>query len=143
MFHFLPDVILPKRIKLIGSLFVAAMLLLGKYGIGIYIANSELSELGGASASIFVLMLWIYYTSIILFYGAEVIRAIAEHEGLTLCPRRYANRIRVVVVGEDDAVSPEQQQPQTAAQSGKKPIGTRNTADDARGMPDRSGQKDQ
>lgn len=102
MFHFLPDVYLPRRLKLLGSLNVAAMLLLGKYGIGLYIANSKLNEVGGASASIFVLMLWIYYTSIILFFGAQLIRAMAEHDGLTLDPRRYATRIQVVVLDDSD-----------------------------------------
>ncbi|GAB5452457.1 MAG: YihY/virulence factor BrkB family protein [Halioglobus sp.] len=100
MFHFLPDVYLPDTLKVRGSLLIAGMLLLGKYGIGLYIANSKLSELGGASASIFVLMLWIYYTSIILFFGAEVIRAMAERDNLFLEPRRYATRIRTVVIGD-------------------------------------------
>lgn len=103
MFNFLPDVYLPRYLKLRGSVFVAASLLLGKYGIGLYIANSKLSELGGASASIFVLMLWIYYTSIILFFGAELIRAMAERDGVSLPPRRYATRVRTVVVGDDTA----------------------------------------
>ncbi len=115
MFHFLPDVDLPRHLKLRGSLLVAGMLLLGKYGIGLYIANSKLSELGGASASIFVLMLWIYYTSIILFFGAEVIRAMAERDNLVMQPRRYATRIRTVVV-DDSAAQPEPTPAQYAAE---------------------------
>tara|TARA_R110000823_G_scaffold91174_10_gene201199 strand:+ start:4207 stop:5268 length:1062 start_codon:yes stop_codon:yes gene_type:complete len=111
MFHFLPDVYLPRHLKLRGSLLVAGMLLLGKYGIGLYIANSKLSELGGASASIFVLMLWIYYTSIILFFGAEVIRAMAERDSIFLQPRRYAIRVRTVVMGESTEQSESQQKP--------------------------------
>lgn len=101
MFEFLPDVHLQPRHKLIGSTLVAAMLLLGKYAISLYIANSRLSELGGASASVIVLMLWIYYTSLILFVGAEVIRAVADADGERLEPRRYATRIRTVVVNDD------------------------------------------
>ncbi|NND69595.1 MAG: hypothetical protein HKN19_18530, partial [Halioglobus sp.] len=103
MFHFLPDVYLPRRIKLVGSLVVSGMLLLGKYGIGIYISNSELSKLGGASASVFVLMLWVYYTSIILFFGAQVIRSMAIREHAYLRPRRYATRIRTVIVENERA----------------------------------------
>lgn len=98
LFHFLPDVTLPKRDKIAGSVAVTVMLLLGKYGISQYIANSNLSELGGASASVIVLMLWIYYTSIILFLGAELIKAMAEVEGRQLPPRRYATRIKTVIV---------------------------------------------
>lgn len=100
MFQFLPDVHLNTRHKLIGSSLVAVMLLLGKYAISVYIASSRLSELGGASASVIVLMLWIYYTSLILFVGAEVIRAVADADGEQLVPRRYATLIRTVVVSD-------------------------------------------
>lgn len=100
MFHILPDVYLPARRKLQGSLVVAVMLLVGKYGIGLYIANSRLSELGGASASVLILMLWIYYTSIILFFGAQVIRVMTDMDGVYLQPRRYAARVRSMIVDD-------------------------------------------
>ncbi|WP_439134253.1 YihY/virulence factor BrkB family protein [Pseudomaricurvus sp.] len=98
LFHFLPDVTLPKRYKVRGSVAITVMLLLGKYGISQYIASSSLSDLGGASASVIVLMLWIYYSSIILFLGAESIKAMAELDGEVLHPRRYAERIKEVVL---------------------------------------------
>tara|TARA_R110001599_G_scaffold353880_1_gene602015 strand:- start:130669 stop:131670 length:1002 start_codon:yes stop_codon:yes gene_type:complete len=100
LFHFLPDVYLPKKYKVRGSVVVASMLLLGKYGISFYIASSNLSELGGASASVILLMLWVYYTSIILFFGAEVIRAMADIDGVTLQPRRYATGIQTIEVAD-------------------------------------------
>lgn len=98
LFHFLPDVTLPNRYKISGSLAVTFMLLLGKYGISRFIASSNLGELGGASASVIVLMLWIYYSSIILFFGAEIIKAMAEIDQKQLEPRRYATRFRTIVV---------------------------------------------
>ncbi len=101
MFEFLPDVHLSRRYKLIGSGLVAAMLLLGKYAISLYIASSRLNELGGASASVIVLMLWIYYTSLILFTGAEVIRAVADADGVDLLPRRYATRVKTIVINSE------------------------------------------
>jgi membrane protein len=100
MFQFLPDVYIPKRYKIRGSLLVATMLLLGKYAISFYIGNSKLSELGGASASVIVLMLWIYYTSMILFLGAEAIKGMAEIDGHHLLPRRFATKVRTIVVGD-------------------------------------------
>lgn len=96
LFHFLPDVEIPRRHKLRGSLAVTAMLILGKYAIGLYIGNSNLSQLGGASASVIVLMLWIYYTSLILFFGAELIKAMAAQAGEPLPPRRYATIVRTI-----------------------------------------------
>lgn len=100
MFQFLPDVHLPKAYKIRGSLLVAAMLLLGKYAISLYIGSSRLSDLGGAAASVIVLMLWIYYTSLILFLGAEVIKTMAKLDEEDLPVRRYARRVRTSVVEE-------------------------------------------
>ena len=105
MFHFLPDVYLPNYLKLRASLLVAATLLVGKYGMGAYIANSRVSELGGASASVFVLMLWIYFSSLILCFAAEVIRVLAENDGVELQPRRYATVIRAAIGRNESSVA--------------------------------------
>lgn len=99
MFQFLPDVHLPKKYKIMGSLLVAFMLLVGKHTISLYIENSRLNELGGASASIILLMLWIYYTSLILFLGAEVIKSMAKVEDCDFQPRRYATRVDYIKAG--------------------------------------------
>tara|TARA_B100001540_G_scaffold315570_1_gene343144 strand:+ start:450 stop:1466 length:1017 start_codon:yes stop_codon:yes gene_type:complete len=103
MFHFLPDVHLSRRSKLQGSVLVAVMLLLGKYAIGMIIARSELSQLGGAAASVLVLMLWVYYTAIILFFGAEVVSVTADEEGAEPVPRRYARRVYKLSAAELEA----------------------------------------
>lgn len=98
LFHFLPDVIIPMKCKLFASITVTLLLLFGKYFIGIFINKSQLGELGGASASVIILMLWVYYSSIILFIGAETIKAMAELGSINLVPRRYATYFNITEI---------------------------------------------
>jgi membrane protein len=100
LLHFLPDVHLPVKYKIRGCMFITLLLVLGKSLISWYIGNSQFSELGGASSSVIVLMLWIYYSSLIVFLGAELIKAMADIDNVILRPKRYASRVESVVVEE-------------------------------------------
>lgn len=100
LLHFLPDVRIPRRYKLAGCLTITGFLIVGKSLISWYIGTSNFSELGGASSSVIVLMLWIYYSSLILFFGAEIIKALASADQVELKPRRYAAKVRTVVESE-------------------------------------------
>jgi membrane protein len=97
LLHFLPDVHIPRRYKIIGCLTITTFLIVGKSLISWYIGTSNFSDLGGASSSVIVLMLWIYYSSLILFFGAEVIKALANADGVELEPRRYAAKVKKIV----------------------------------------------
>lgn len=98
LFNFLPDVSIKTEFKVKGAAVITALLVAGKFGIGWYIGNSQFSELGGASASIIVLMVWIYYSSMIVFFGAELIKAMARSAGVELTPRRFAVKVKSVEV---------------------------------------------
>lgn len=98
LFNFLPDVDIKQEFKVKGAGAIAALLIAGKFGIGWYIGNSQFSELGGASASIIVLMVWIYYSSMIVFFGAELIKSMACVAEVELSPRRFAVKVKSVVV---------------------------------------------
>ena len=111
LLHFLPDVHLPVRYKVRGCAVIALLLVLGKSAISGYISTNQLSELGGAAASIVVLMLWIYYSSGILFFGAEVIRSMAAIDQVPLPPKRYAVKVKSVVVEEANQAKVEEDHP--------------------------------
>lgn len=101
LFSTLPDVKLRKRDITRGSLFSALMLTAGKFLIGWIIGVSTLSELTGASSSVIVLMLWVYYSSAILFLGMELIKAYAEVENISIQAGRYSARMEYVQVQDD------------------------------------------
>ena len=77
------------------------LLLIGKFLIGWYISRSTFSQLGGAAASVVVLMLWVYYSSVILFLGAELVKAQSEVSGRPYTAGPLARKIKVVEVDDD------------------------------------------
>jgi membrane protein len=70
LFKILPNAKVQWRESIIGAAFTAFLFLLGKFVIGFYLGNSRIGITYGAKASIVLIMLWVYYSSIILYFGA-------------------------------------------------------------------------
>ena len=81
IFRILPDAVISWRDSFIGALFTGVLFMLGKLLIGLYLGHSNYGVLYGAAASIIVILVWVYYSSIILYYGAEFTRAYAMVNG--------------------------------------------------------------
>jgi len=64
--------------------------MLGKFGISIYISQTQVGSTYGAAGSLVVLIVWIYYSSIILYLGAEFTKAYAVEYGDDIHPNDYA-----------------------------------------------------
>jgi membrane protein len=71
IFKFLPDVTISWRHVWWGAAITSALFVIGKFAIGFYIGASEVGSAYGAAGSLIVVLVWIYYSSIILLYGAE------------------------------------------------------------------------
>jgi membrane protein len=106
IFKVLPDVNLKWKSALVGALFTALLFSLGKYLIGIYIEKGEPGSAFGAASSIIVILLWIYYTSIILYFGAEFTQAYAEKFDSGITPSKYAVHLKTIIVEKKVAVLP-------------------------------------
>jgi membrane protein len=81
IFKLLPQVALSWRDVWIGSLGTAGLFTLGKYLIGVYLGNSGVTSSYGAAGSLVALLLWIYYSAQIFFFGAEFTRQYALQFG--------------------------------------------------------------
>lgn len=81
IFKMLPNVKLSWRDVSMGAVFTAVLFSLGKYAIGLYLGNSAVSSSFGAAGSVIALLLWIYYSSQIFFFGAEFTRQYALQLG--------------------------------------------------------------
>jgi membrane protein len=81
IFKVLPAVKLAWRDVWVGALVTGVAFTLGKVLIGLYIGRSGLASTFGAAASIITILLWIYYSSLILLFGAEFTKAYAETRG--------------------------------------------------------------
>jgi membrane protein len=90
IFKVLPDAHIRWKDALIGAGFTALLFLLGKFAIGYYLGQSDLGVTYGAAASIVVLLTWVYYSSLILFFGAEFTKMYAIEEGGGITPNETA-----------------------------------------------------
>lgn len=108
IFKVLPDVTLKWKPAIIGALFTALLFSLGKYLISIYIEIGNPGSAFGAAGSIIVILLWIYYTAIILYFGAEFTQAYAEKYDHAIAPSKYAVHTKIIVVEKNVDVLPPQ-----------------------------------
>lgn len=75
MFQFLPDVKIRWKYIWTGSMLTAALFTLGRYGLGLYFGKVQPESTYGAAGSVVLILLWVSYSSMILFFGAEFTRA--------------------------------------------------------------------
>ena len=71
VFKFLPDVVLEWRDVLVGAAVTAVLFAVGKYGLTLYFAKAAPNSAYGAAGSLAALLIWVYYTGMIAFFGAE------------------------------------------------------------------------
>ncbi len=81
MFKFLPDVEIGWRGVWFGAVVTAILFVIGKFGIGLYLSMSDVGSVYGAAGSLIVILAWIYYSALILFFGAELTQAWAATHG--------------------------------------------------------------
>lgn len=82
IFKFLPDVRIAWRDVQLGGFITALLFNLGKFLIGIYIGRSSISSVYGAMGSLVIVLVWVYYSAQILFFGAQFTRIYAGRFGL-------------------------------------------------------------
>ncbi len=86
IYKVLPDATIKWKDSLVGASFTGVLFLIGKFLIGFYLGNSKILTAYGAGASLIILLSWVYYTSIILYFGAEFtkIYAMTYGRGITI-----------------------------------------------------------
>ncbi len=103
IFKVLPDAIISWKDVVAGSLFTAVLFMIGKFCITLYLNNSNISNSYGSAGSLVVLLLWVYYSSVILYFGAEFTKAYALKYGSVIKPKDYAVTIQTVQVESDES----------------------------------------
>lgn len=112
IFKVLPDGHVRWKECMIGAGFTAIMFAIGKFGISLYLGQQDLGATYGASASIVILLTWVYYSSIILYFGAEFTKVYAKTDGEDISPNEHAVLISRKEVEEKQGTStPEKAEP--------------------------------
>ncbi len=102
IFRILPDVQIGWRDAIKGALVTAVLFIIGKSGISFYLSHTGTASAYGAAGSLVVVLLWVYYSSLILLYGAEFTRAYVEATGRIVHPKRTAVKVRQQIIEETD-----------------------------------------
>mgnify|MGYP003965605347 CR=1 FL=1 len=81
MYKFLGNAIIKWKVVLLGGFVVTLLFMLGKIAIGIYIGHSHLSSTFGSASVLALVLVWVYYTSQIIFFGASLIKILSQRFG--------------------------------------------------------------
>lgn len=103
IFQVLPDAKVRFRDVWLGAILTAALFQLGKFLVGLYIAKADVASSYGAAGSVIVMLLWIYYSAQIFFFGAELTQVVARMRGEPIQPTKGAQRLTAPVSGATPA----------------------------------------
>jgi membrane protein len=90
MYKVLPDARIDWRDTLLGGAFTAILFAVGKFGISLYLSHSDVGGAYGPAGSVVVLLVWVYYSAVILLLGAELTQNVAEVRGVPIRPNAHA-----------------------------------------------------
>jgi len=108
LFKFLPDAKIQLKHVRTGALFTAVLFMIGRYLIGLYITYTATASTYGAAGSIIIILVWIYYSAVILYLGAEFTQVATDAMGGHIEPAPYAVHVQQTEVEKDVAILPAQ-----------------------------------
>ncbi|HVI45402.1 MAG TPA: YihY/virulence factor BrkB family protein [Chitinophaga sp.] len=98
IFKVLPDARIRWKDVLAGAIATAVLFMIGKFAIGYYLGASRVSSTYGAAGSIVIILLWVYYSAAILYFGAVFTRVYIQHLGREIYPNDYAVWIKQIEI---------------------------------------------
>lgn len=98
IFKVLPDARIQWKHVRAGAFTTAALFMIGRFLIAYYLGTSKMSSAYGAAGSIIIVLLWVYYSAAILYFGAAFTRAYAVESGSRIYPNNYAVWVEQVEV---------------------------------------------
>lgn len=98
IFKFLPDCKIKWKPVMIGAALTAVLFTVGEIILGALLINSGLGDIYGASGAIVLVLLFVFYSSFIFFFGAAFIKAYAEFEDYKIKPHSYATKYKITEI---------------------------------------------
>ena len=102
IFKFLPDADIKWKNTWVGAIVTAILFSVGRYLIGFYIGNSDIAGIYDTAGSIVVVMVWVFYTSIIFFFGSVFTYIYADAMDDQIEPSDYAVRVKKTEVANSN-----------------------------------------
>jgi membrane protein len=101
IYKVLPDVILQWHDVVVGALVTAVLFSIGRHGIAVYLTSTATASTYGAAGSVVLILLWVYYSSLILLFGAAFTKTQLLARGGRVVPRNSAVLVRQELVPDD------------------------------------------
>jgi membrane protein len=105
IFKVLPDARIAWKHVRAGAFTTAILFMLGKFLIGYYLGHSKLSSTYGTAGSVIVMLLWVYYSAMILYFGAVFTHVYAAHSGTRIYPNSYAVWVQEIEVESEKSIA--------------------------------------
>lgn len=102
IYKVLPDAKIKWRDVRAGSLFTAALFMLGRYAIGIYIDKADVGSAYGAAGSLIIILIWVYYSAAILYISTSFTKVYAAAKGENIKPAEHAVYVEETEVESND-----------------------------------------
>ncbi len=109
IFKVLPDARVKWKHVWIGAVVTAVLFMIGKFLISYYLGHSRITSAYGAAGTIIIILLWVYYSAIILYLGAAFTHVYAAHSGSRIYPNNYAVWVQQIEVESEKSI---EQQPE-------------------------------
>jgi len=93
IFKTLPDGKVVLKDCVIGASFTAFLFMIGKFVIGAYLGSSAIANIYGAAGSLILILVWVYYSAMILYFGAEFTKIYAINHGQKIVPNAYSVQV--------------------------------------------------
>jgi membrane protein len=94
IYKFVPDIRIQWRDVWVGAALTSVLFTLGKYLIGLYIGTSGVTSVFGAAGSLITVLVWVYYSALIFFLGAEFTKVYAAEYGSGVAPADNAQPVK-------------------------------------------------
>jgi membrane protein len=95
IYKYLPDTRIKWKVTWVGATVTAVLFVAGRYIIGLMLGIADIGIMYGAAGSVIIFLLWVFYSSIILFFGAEITKQYAGYYHYDIKPKDYAVEIEI------------------------------------------------
>ncbi len=104
IFKVLPDARIKWRAVRAGAFVTALFFMMGKFLISYYLGKNTMTSAYGAAGSVIIILLWVYYSAVILYFGAAFTRVYCIHNDMNIYPSQYAVWVEQVEVEHEDSI---------------------------------------
>jgi membrane protein len=98
IFKFLPDATIHWKDVRTGAIATAILFMIGKFAISYYLGKSNPGGTYGTAGSVVIILLWVYFSAMILYFGACFTKVHAQHSGRSIYPDQYAVFVRQIEI---------------------------------------------